>query len=239
MWLFWLMNCSIFKDSAANLNEDTHAITDIVSKYVEDYISIWRIPNGQPQWAVTHSLVRIKSDVFKGDDPDIRKSRYVLCKAIRDTTMIPDQARIPRYPHGCIPTNGVHIITGYKVKLGRITGISASLPMTSVPSACLEQVSGMVQLPNSLEFTCTPRCQIGLLECTQREQLTCVESLAMFSEPPSSVISIIMKCFERLLVAHIKASLAGRFDLLLQESSQHNHWPLSHSLFFLLLLSRW
>eukprot|EP00061_Rhincodon_typus_P011076 g35834.t1 len=73
------LDWSIFKNSAANLNEHITTITDFISRGVQDNVPkklIRVLPNRKPwmNWK-THSLLKYWSEVFKSGDPDLyRKS---------------------------------------------------------------------------------------------------------------------------------------------------------------------
>eukprot|EP00061_Rhincodon_typus_P011863 g37203.t1 len=68
---------SIFKISAANLNEYAITVTDFISTCAEDCVpkTLIRVfPNRKPRmnWKI-HSLLKSRSEVFKSGDPDLHR----------------------------------------------------------------------------------------------------------------------------------------------------------------------
>eukprot|EP00061_Rhincodon_typus_P014246 g41158.t1 len=127
------LNWSIFKKSAANLNKYKTTITDFISKCVDDCV-LKKLIQSLPDQKVRmnrefHSLLKSRSKTFKLGDPDrYRKSRYNLCKAIRDSkrqyqTKLDFQTN---HMDACHLWQSLQDIMSYKAKSNRIAGNSTS-----------------------------------------------------------------------------------------------------------------
>eukprot|EP00061_Rhincodon_typus_P010236 g34372.t1 len=142
-----------------------------------------------------HCLLKSRCITFKSDDPDLyRKSRYHLYEVIRDVKRQYQTKLETQTNHMDIRGlwQGLHAIMGNKVKQIRIVDKNAFLP--DVPNALL---------------------------CSVRTNGQCNGVACPDSPCYTSLISIIMKCFKRLVMAHSNSSLPACLDPL-QFTYHHN-----------------
>ncbi|XP_048414141.1 uncharacterized protein LOC125465079 isoform X2 [Stegostoma tigrinum] len=295
---FESVDWSVFKNSAANLNEYATTVTDFISKCVEDCVPkklIRVFPNQKPwmNWEI-HSLLKSRSEAFKSGDPDLyKKSRYDLRKAIRDAKRQHQNKLESQTNHASSSHlwQGLCDIMGYK-ESSRTAGSNTSLSdelnafyacseqkvsetmspapivwsapvptitVADVRSAFLRvnprKVTGPDGIPGRALGSCADQlagvfADIFNLSLLQSEVPNCFKKTTIVSMPkenqasclndyhPVALTSLIMKCFESLVKAHINPSLPACLDPL-QFTYCHNrstadaislalHSPLEH-----------
>eukprot|EP00061_Rhincodon_typus_P017941 g46883.t1 len=127
---FELVAWAVFKCSVENLNQHATTVMDFISKCVKDCVP--KKCTNRKSWMnqEIRLLLKTRHAAFRSDDPDLyRRSRYDLRKATREVkrqyrTKLEAQANHTDTRH---LWQGLHNITGYKMKQSKIADKDTSL----------------------------------------------------------------------------------------------------------------
>ncbi|KAK1788023.1 hypothetical protein P4O66_016497 [Electrophorus voltai] len=213
-----------FKEAATdtvNLEEYTASVTGYISKCIDDVTvskTIITCPN-QKLWmtAEVRVLLRTRDSSFRaGDREDLRKVRAKLSRAIRKQSLRTHRGSMDTSK--TLVTHGKCAVTAADVRrtLHGVNPRKAAGPdniLGHVLRECVDQLADVLTDIFNISLSCTivPTCfkTTTTVPVPRKPTVLCLNDYR-----PVALTSIIMKCFERLVMRNIKTQLPPSLDPL-------------------------
>ncbi|KAI4901822.1 hypothetical protein NFI96_010215 [Prochilodus magdalenae] len=210
--------------NTTDLEEYTTSVTSYIGKCIDDVTvskTITTRPNQKP-WmtAEVHALLKARDSAFKeGDKAALRKARAKLSRGIREAKRAHGQSIHSHFRDSGDTRRmwqGIQAITDVRKTLRRVNPRKAAGPdnfSARVLRECADQLTDVfTDIFNiSLSSATIPTClkATTIIPMPKKSSMSCLND-----HRPVALTPIIMKCFERLVMRHIKTLLPPSLDPL-------------------------